>query len=394
MPEVLPKPRTHKILIVFGGVALYGMERGVIETFDLLRPEVEPHFLISQTPKRLGFPLFDEIQGRHFRYSFLSDHTGWERLAKPRSVSQFFRILKGLIRGNLDALREVRRQEMLYVPNLFAGYYSLLALMFCRLTGRRTFYHFHDLYSQRSRQLGFLSLFISDFIHNTSYGFADVSKKNPVILKKRNSVIPYPVMHQPEGSVQSKPNGGPTILFVGQVARHKGVDILLDAFQLLAETHPGLTLNLLGGCEDPQLRRKIEEQQLKNNCRMKWWGYRKDVADFLKSAYVYVHPSPGSRFSESFGIGMLEAMASGVPGVCFKSGALREVVVNKETGLICDEETPEALGGAIEQFLNDNKFRDKCGQRAKQRFQERYSHSMIKHLWLGLLNQERSTQNG
>lgn len=385
MPDPLQNHRSLRMLIIFGGVALYGMERGVIETFDLLRPEVEPHFLISQTPRRLGLPLFDEINRRGFSYSFLSDHNGWERLGRPRSLSQLFRILAGLFRGNVDSLREVQSHEMLYVPNLYAGYYSILALIFCRLTGRRTFYHFHDLYSHGSRQLRFLSFFITDFIHNTSYGFKEVSRLNPYLLKKRNAVIPCPVKRQSQGRNQKERNGGPAILFVGQVSRHKGVDILLDAFEQLAETHSGLTLNLLGGCEDAQLKERLKQQHLQNNCETRWWGYRQDVAEFLKSTDIYVHPSPGSRFNESFGVGMLEAMASGVPGVCFKSGALQEVVVNKETGLICEEETPEALGRAIERFLNDFQFRDECGKRARQRFQDHYSCSMIKQLWLALL---------
>jgi len=107
------------VLIIFGGVALYGMERGVIETFNLLRPEVEPHFLISRTPRRMGLPLFDEIEGRKFSYAFLSDHKGWERLGKPKSLSQLYKMLVGLFRGNIDAFREVRHHEILYLPGLF-----------------------------------------------------------------------------------------------------------------------------------------------------------------------------------------------------------------------------------------------------------------------------------
>ncbi|MGA9207021.1 MAG: hypothetical protein WB347_04415, partial [Terriglobales bacterium] len=44
--------RPVRILIVFNTVFLYGMERQVIESFDLLRPEVEPHFLLSYTTYR------------------------------------------------------------------------------------------------------------------------------------------------------------------------------------------------------------------------------------------------------------------------------------------------------------------------------------------------------
>src|SRR5947209_7605415 len=145
------------VLVILGGTALYGMERGVIEIFDLLRPEVDPHFLISQTPRQLGLPLFDEIEKRKFNYSFLSARQGWGRLGKPRSFSHLCKMLVGLLRGNLDALREVRRHNILYAPNLFAAYYAFFAMLFCRLTGRRILYHFHDLYTRPSRQLRLVS---------------------------------------------------------------------------------------------------------------------------------------------------------------------------------------------------------------------------------------------
>lgn len=376
-----------RTLVIFGGIALYGMERAVIETFDMLRPQVEPHFLISQTPRRLGLPIYEEVMRRNFTYSFLSDHKGWERLAKPRSVRHFFKIMNGLVRGNFDALAAVRRQQLLYVPNLFAAYYSLLALIYCRLTSRRTIYHFHDLYSAYSRQLRFITFFITDFIHNTRYGLSEVVRTNPYISKKRNSVIPCPVRSSGVDVRKSEDNKQ-NILFVGQVAQHKGVDILINAFARLAQKRSDLTLDLLGGCEDMQLKHLITHCTFDNNCSIKWWGYRPDVDTFMNKAYVYVHPSPSSRFKESLGVGMIEAMASGVPGVCFPSGALQEVVINEKTGLICDEETPEALSKALAQFLDDTAFRNACGQRARQRFQENYSVSTIKQSWLTLLGAE------
>ena len=36
--------RPVRVLVVFNAVSLYGMERATIETFDLLRPEVEPFY--------------------------------------------------------------------------------------------------------------------------------------------------------------------------------------------------------------------------------------------------------------------------------------------------------------------------------------------------------------
>jgi len=377
-----------RVLVILGGVALYGMERGVIEIFDLLRPEVDPHFLISQTPRQLGLPLFDEIEKRKFNYSFLSDRKGWGRLGKPRSFSHLCKMLVGLLRGNLDALREIRRHNILYVPNLFAVYHAFFAMLFCRLTGRRILYHFHDLYPRPSSQLRLVSFFVTDFVHNSRLGWCDVAAANPYITRKRNVIIPCPVRRKPSDATPqgvTTSNGSRNLVFVGQIARHKGVDILLDAFDQLSRSHFNLTLQLLGGCDDEALKERLAKTSSRNGCQVKWWGYRDDVADFLKAAYIYIHPSRPSICNESFGIGMVEAMSLGVPGVCFRSGALQEIVVHEQTGLICDEERSETLAAALDRLLGDVRLRNECGERARQRYQEHYSPPIVKALWLKTL---------
>ena len=86
LPMRSNKPR---VLIVFNaGATVYGMERGVIETFDLLKPEVEPHFLMSYTTKRLDLPILREIKERGLSHSFLSDWTDWPRIGKPKSLRE------------------------------------------------------------------------------------------------------------------------------------------------------------------------------------------------------------------------------------------------------------------------------------------------------------------
>jgi hypothetical protein len=142
-----------KILVVFGASSLYGMERGVIEIFDLLRPEVEPHFLISRTPQQLGLPLFAEIERRKLDYSFFSDYKGWARLGKPKSLSHSRKMLWGMWKGNIDVLRKIRCQEVLYIPNLMSALYACAAILYCRLTGRRVVYKFDYLKKERQKHL-------------------------------------------------------------------------------------------------------------------------------------------------------------------------------------------------------------------------------------------------
>jgi len=172
------------------------------------------------------------------------------------------------------------------------------------------------------------------------------------------------------------------IFFVGQVSKHKGVDMLLEAFSTIAESHRDAVLHLVGGCAKDfrcDLERVCSRAALAG--RVKYWGYRDDAVQLLRSAYLYVHTSPPSRFHESFGRSVVEAMALGVPTVCFRSGALQEIVVDQETGLICEESTA-ALADAIRKMLDDEGLRNRCGERAADRYRMLYSKGHVRTRWL------------
>ena len=75
-----------KVLVLLGSPFLYGMERSVIELFDKLRPEVEPHFVLTQTAFRQQLPILREIESRRLPHSFLPDKREWPRIGKPHSL--------------------------------------------------------------------------------------------------------------------------------------------------------------------------------------------------------------------------------------------------------------------------------------------------------------------
>jgi len=379
-----------RILIVFNaGAEIYGMERAVIETFDLLRPEVEPHFLMSYTTKRLDLPILKEIMQRGFSHSFFSDWTDWPRIGKPKSLRDLWSMLLAMLRGNRDVWKASRGRDFIYIPGFNYFYFALLASLKHRLLGKRIIYHFHNLTPQSSISKKLIYAIATDFIHNTNLGYRAFIDANTYLKKKKHYIIPVPMAAKSNGHIRQLAapanNGRRSILFVGQVAHHKGVDILLDAFDLLAESHDNLMLDIVGGCDDPALQRRLENEEIRNGCIVKWWGYQDDVSQFLRKAHLYVHPSPPSRCHESFGVGLVEAMSLGIPSICFRSGAFQEIMIHEETGLICEDEQPLTFAKNIDRLLRDADLRNHCGQQAAKRYQEKYSSANIKTCWLEAL---------
>lgn len=391
-----PEAQPWKVLVVFHSYTLYGMERAVIEMFDFLRPRVAPLFLMGHGTFRENLPVFVEVQRRGLPCCFFSDTTGWFCFRRPRSLRNVWGLIESAVKGNRDVLRQALRCDALYLPGIRYSFFSMLACVYCRLTGKPVIYQFHDWIARRSPALWFLRFAVRDFIHSTEIGFRFVSRTNPSILRRRNHVIPL-VIHSSEQNGQSAEQNGTddlpdkfsrgkrTILFAGQVSPHKGIDLLLQAIALL-DGYPDAVLVIIGGCA-PEFQLSFEALLADEKIapRVVYLGYRQDVFRFMARAYVYVHPTPPSKVQESFGRGALEAMACAVPTICFPSGALGEIVVHRETGWICDREDAACLAGSLRLFLDDPQLRDRCGANAMLRYRTAYSPDRIVAAWERLL---------
>ncbi len=83
---------------------------------------------------------------------------------------------------------------------------------------------------------------------------------------------------------------------------------------------------------------------------------------------VVVHPSE----SESFGRSIAEAMACGKPVIGFAVGAVPELVLDGQTGIVVRPFDTAALAAAIERLLIDESRRQQMGAAGRQRARELY----------------------
>jgi alpha-maltose-1-phosphate synthase len=126
----------------------------------------------------------------------------------------------------------------------------------------------------------------------------------------------------------------PFILFVGRIARQKGIIHLVNAIKYM---DPGFQVVLCAGAPDTpeiadEMKRAVEEAQSKREGVI-WIAkmVTKEVVYQLYShAAVFVCPS----IYEPFGIINLEAMACETAVVAAAVGGIREVVVDGETGFL------------------------------------------------------------
>jgi len=126
------------------------------------------------------------------------------------------------------------------------------------------------------------------------------------------------------------------IIYVGRLVEKKGVKTLIGSINLLKDKHPDLTVALIGdGPEKPDLVQQC--RQLGVNEQIKFLGSMPNnrVPEFYQSAKIAVVPSIVAADGDQEGLGLVavEAMGCGCATIVSDLPALRDVVVDRETGL-------------------------------------------------------------
>jgi glycosyltransferase involved in cell wall biosynthesis len=147
----------------------------------------------------------------------------------------------------------------------------------------------------------------------------------------------------------------PRVLYVGRVertSRWKGLQVLVDAMDRLRATVPGVRLDIVGDGDDvPALRAQAEQRGVAH--LIDWHGRieHDDLPRLYRRAGVAVLPSLTE--SESFGMTLVEAMASGCPVVGSRTGGIPFVVRDNVDGLLVAPGDPAALAEALSMVLTD-----------------------------------------
>jgi len=144
-------------------------------------------------------------------------------------------------------------------------------------------------------------------------------------------------------------------LFVGDLVRDKGVELLLDAYAELPDAPP---LVLIGRPLSPRLSSPPP------NVVVLGPRPHSEVMAAWRRCGLGVIPS---ITEEAFPVVALEAMATGRPLVAADHGGLPEIVADGETGLLVAPGDPAALRGALHRLHSDPELCGRMGRAARQR---------------------------
>lgn len=131
----------------------------------------------------------------------------------------------------------------------------------------------------------------------------------------------------------------PVVLFVGRDWARKGGPRLIEAFRAVHSRRPDVRLQIVGTDDAPRGEPGVEVFGTIES--------RERLAELYARASVFCLPS---RY-DPYGLSISEAMAYGLPCIVTRVGALDEVVLDGETGIVIPPEDTEALVEAMLRLL-------------------------------------------
>lgn len=348
--------RPHRILVLFGNVPLLGQELGNIEVMSALQAEGdEVLFLIRREWTRDTIQA--ELDRRGLRWRTV---TFFDAIRKGHGPAVWLRNLRGLLLGSLQFLwiscrfgaTHVHAANVEQVLNFMPGLMvSRLPLVY-RAGDAPTRHHW-------------LWRLVWRFLARRVSRFASISRYVDRTLVEAG--VPEEKI-RPVGNVAPRKELGPddphptlpalepdlcTFLFMGQITRQKGVDLLVEAAIQRCQASPRCRFLIAGdfSWNNPlgkEFHERIRALGLQDRIRM--LGYVKRVGSLLAVSDVHVCPSVGS---EAYGHVIIEAKLMARPSIVFPTGGLVELVQHGIDGWICPQPSVESLEAAFRAYEED-----------------------------------------
>ena len=298
------------------------------------------------------------------------DGSYWEKF-NSIGIKSYNIVLRKISLNTAFQLFSILRKEkpdLIHTHGKGPGLYGRFISIFFNIPTVHTFHGFH--YEDLSTFIKWIHLTIETFlsIFTNHHIFVSAGEKNKArILKfineENSTVIHNGVDHE---YLQNLPitrdiafklcgieNWKPNKILgtISRLSPEKGILILLEAFSKAIKEIPDLRLIIIGGYPEEhkdyylKLKKFLDEEKLTDYiCIL---GYRLDAVKILKCFDFYI----SSSMSEGLPIGMLEALASGIPVVATDIAGNKDILRNSTYGVLTEPGSTESLYKGIVKIM-------------------------------------------
>jgi len=168
------------------------------------------------------------------------------------------------------------------------------------------------------------------------------------------------------------PFDAPLVGIVGELKPLKGQEDFVLAVQIIAGNFPEARFVIVGkdNSRNQYFRKKLKRlvKIFNLESRFLWLDWIEETVELLAALDVFVSASR----SESFGLAIVEAMASSRAVVAAETGGAKEIIEDDKTGKLVSVGNPVELAEAVGMFLADENMRRVFGENARKAAIERF----------------------
>jgi glycosyltransferase involved in cell wall biosynthesis len=159
---------------------------------------------------------------------------------------------------------------------------------------------------------------------------------------------------------------GAYALYIGRLSKEKGLVTLLNAWRLL----PDIPLQVIG--DGPLMNELVKKTETENINNIEFQGRKahEETLSILKNARLLVFPS---EWLETFGLGIIEAFACGVPVIASRQKTIEEIIQHGKNGILFEPGNPSALAQAVEECWDNPEVLSAMSANARCSFETKYS---------------------
>ena len=171
------------------------------------------------------------------------------------------------------------------------------------------------------------------------------------------------------------------IISVGRHTYKKAPYLMILAFQKVLEQQPHLKLKMIGDGELFDVSKNlVKSLGLENDIILLGGLERKEIIKHLQSAFLFVQHSLVALNGDSEGtpVGIIEAMAAGLPIVSTRHAGIPDVVTENETGFLVDEGDINAMAEQILTLADNRDLAGSFGKKGNERILSEFT--LQKHL--------------
>lgn len=137
--------------------------------------------------------------------------------------------------------------------------------------------------------------------------------------------------------------------YVSRIDKGKGIDIFLDALEILHKKGVNFNACIIGkNVEGDYLEKTIVQKHLKEVVEYKGNLIHDDLPFYYNSMEIFIFPT---SFEESLGLVGLEAMACGTPVIGSQIGGLKDYIRDGENGFLFPSGNAKALAKIIQHYF-------------------------------------------